>query len=236
MQHYQSISQESAQQVLPFPIGKAVCVGRNYADHIAELNNTTPTEPLLFIKPSTAIVPIEAEIAIPKHSVCHNELEIALLVKEPITQAANWSDEKIQNSLWGVGLALDLTLRATQSELKEQGYPWERAKAFDNSCPVSSFVAMKQVVDLQRLEFTLSVNDTVRQAGKSKMMLHNCVSLIKEISQVFTLLPGDLVLTGTPKGVGPLTTGDKLALTLNNADATGSAMNSPLITVSTTVV
>lgn len=213
MQYYQV----NQQQVLPLAVGKAVCVGRNYADHVAELNNALPTEPLLFMKPSTAIVPLEDRIRIPASGDCHNELEIALLIEKTITQGNAWSDDRVHSCIWGVGLALDLTMRTLQSQLKRQGYPWELAKSFDNSCPVSHFVPKRAITDLQQLQFCLTVNGQTRQLGQSSLMLFDCVALIKHISQYFTLLPGDLVLTGTPKGVAPLRLGDKLAVSLINA-------------------
>lgn len=224
--------QVNQQQALPLAVGKAVCVGRNYADHIAELNNPVPTEPLLFMKPSTAIVPIEGQVKIPASGDCHNELEIALLMEKTVTRGNTWSDDRVHNCIWGVGLALDLTMRTVQTQLKRQGHPWELAKAFDNSCPVSHFVARREITDLQQLEFGLTVNGQTRQLGQSSMMLFDCIALIKHISQHFTLLPGDLVLTGTPKGVAPLRLGDDLAVSLSDA----AVPNKVLLAASTQVI
>lgn len=215
---------------IELPTGKVVCVGRNYADHIQELNNSVPDEPLLFIKPNTALADMNTSLLIPPGN-CHNELEVALLIAKPLQVGTSYSTEEVISSLWGVGLALDLTLRDKQSELKQKGHPWERAKAFDNSCPLSGFVPCDEVSELQNIAFELLVNGDIRQSGNTRLMLNNCIALIREILTCFTLLPGDVVLTGTPKGVGPLHSGDKLSARMRN---NGSKI--ALIDVSTTVV
>ncbi|BDX06069.1 fumarylacetoacetate hydrolase family protein [Planctobacterium marinum] len=195
------------------PAGKVVCVGRNYAEHIAELNNETPDEPLLFMKGSNALVSFSDTLFIPTNALCHNEIELAFLIAQPITCA---SVEQAHAAIAGVGLALDLTLRDKQSELRAKGLPWERAKAFDGSCPVSAFIPSEQL-DLQRdMNFSFWVNDELRQQGCSSQMIWSWSSLIAHISTIFSLYPGDVVLTGTPKGVGPLNPGDKLKASLND--------------------
>jgi 2-keto-4-pentenoate hydratase/2-oxohepta-3-ene-1,7-dioic acid hydratase in catechol pathway len=194
------------------PLGKVVCVGRNYLDHIQELNNAVPEQALLFMKPSTALCYLSSPVFIPKnHGACHNELEIAVLLDRSLKNA---SLEQAKNAIWGYGLALDLTLRDVQGELKSQGHPWERAKSFDASCPISPFVAHSQILNDQPLQFALQVNDELRQQGSSENMIRDIASLIVEISHSFTLLPGDIVLTGTPKGVGALQVDDKLTVSL----------------------
>ena len=196
---------------IDLPIGKVVCVGRNYLDHIQELNNEVPAEPLLFMKPATALCEISKPLVIPAdRGECHNELEIALLVAKPLRECSN--ELTAANALYGVGLALDLTLRDVQQKLKDKGQPWERAKAFDGACPVSSFTSLDGSAELDNLDFSLTINDEVRQQGNTKMMMRGALSLLCAISEVFTLQPGDIVLTGTPKGVGPLHPGDSLQL------------------------
>lgn len=195
------------------PVGKVVCVGRNYLQHINELDNEVPSEPLLFNKPSTALSPILNPVFIPKGSgPCHNELEIAILIKSPLCKVFS---EDAEAAIWGVGLGLDLTLRDMQSRLKEQGHPWERAKAFDLSCPMSQFVIKDKVEKLSDLDFSLGVNDVVRQKGNSQDMIFPILKLLANISNVFTLLPGDIVMTGTPKGVAALSVDDQLTIELN---------------------
>lgn len=191
--------------------GKVVCVGRNYADHIAELENETPEEPLLFIKANNSLVHLQEVIHIPSEGQCHNELELAFLLNKPLRNA---DIKAATEAVAGVGLALDLTLRDMQSKLKAKGHPWERAKAFDGSCPVSQFVPASQLNLNSAFEFQLEVNGEIRQQGNSGNMLWQWPQLLAHISQTFTLYPGDIVLTGTPKGVGPLHSGDHLQASL----------------------
>ena len=199
---------------IPLPLGKVLCVGRNYMDHIQELNNAVPEQPLLFLKPSTAVVPFAGGIIIPKQQgECHNELEIAVLIQQQLTQA---KPEQVTEAIWGYGLGLDLTLRDVQSQLKQLGQPWERAKAFDGSCPLSAFVSKDNIDNPQNLDFALTINNQLRQSGNSGLMINPIIELIAHMSQHFSLLPGDVVLTGTPKGVGPLRQGDQLSASLNS--------------------
>ena len=199
---------------LALPVGKVVCIGRNYLDHIRELGNDVPEQALLFIKPSTSLVALDKPLQLPVDlGECHNELEVALLIKSPITKGTSIV---LSELIWGVGLGLDLTLRDLQSSLKGQGHPWERAKAFDNACPVTPFIPLAEFGNVNNLDFTLSVNDQLRQQGCTANMMRSIESLLTEITACFTLLPGDIVLTGTPAGVGVLNSGDKLALTLTN--------------------
>lgn len=199
----------------PKTLGKIVCVGRNYADHARELNNPVPESPLLFIKPATAAVDFLQPIVLPKgQDECHHELEMAVLIGERLKDV---SAEQARSGVAGVGLALDLTLRGLQSRLKEKGHPWERAKAFDGSCPLSEFVAVEGY-DLQGFDLRLVKNGKMQQAGCTGDMLFATTDLLSEISRSFTLLPGDVVLTGTPAGVGPLSGGDTLGACLIAAD------------------
>lgn len=195
----------------PCSPGKAVCVGRNYADHIAELANETPQQPLLFIKSNNAFAELGETLLIPKSGECHNELELAFLIADTLSHA---SVSQVYEGIAGVGLALDLTLRDVQTALKQKGLPWERAKAFDGSCAVSAFVPVAKLDLQQPFAFTLHVNGELRQNGNSNKMLWPWVDLISHISESFSLLPGDIVLTGTPKGVGELQSGDNLVAEL----------------------
>ena len=198
---------------LDLPAGKAVCVGRNYAAHAKELNNPIPKEPVLFIKPNTALVTLGEQVLIPARlGECHIETEICILVGEKITRG--FDRAQIEASIAGVGVALDLTLRGLQQQLKDDSLPWEKAKAFDGACPVSEFVSLDKVANLQQLQIQLRQNGQMQQDGSSADMLTPVVELLVYISQFFTLLPGDLVLTGTPAGVGPLALGDLLEVSL----------------------
>lgn len=196
------------------PLGKVVCVGRNYADHAAELNNPIPTEPMLFIKPASSVVPMEQPFSVPQGlGAVHFETEMSILIGERL-QHADLSAAKA--AIAGIGLGLDLTLRDVQDTLKAKGHPWEKAKAFDGACPLSEFVKPDQVADLQDQQIRLRVNGELRQDGNSSHMLNQVLPLISYISAYFTLEPGDVVLTGTPAGVGPVQPGDQLQVELVN--------------------
>jgi len=187
-----------------FPVGKLVCVGRNYAEHAKELNNPVPSEPLLFIKPASA--------AVRDRGAVHYEAEIAVLIGKPLSRQPN--DEEIREAISGFGVALDLTLRDVQNRLKDKGHPWEIAKAFDGACPLSPFVPGDAVEDLADIGVRLSINGELRQDGNSRDMLTPILELIRYISGHFSLQPGDVVLTGTPAGVGALARGDQLVVEL----------------------
>ena len=200
---------------IDLPVGKVVCVGRNYAAHIAELNNAVPEAPVLFIKPTTALTRLELPIVLPvNRGEVHHETEIALLIKDTLSNA---SERECAEAVLAVGLGLDLTLRDLQNQQKSKGLPWEIAKAFDNSCPLSGFVAKEHVGRFDNIEFSLSINDELKQHGFSSNMMTSVPKLLSYISQHFTLQPGDIVLTGTPEGVGPLRSGDKLELKLGSS-------------------
>ena len=199
---------------IALPVGKVACIGRNYLDHIEEMKSVVSASPLLFLKPKAALCDMGKPLSIPTdQGECHNELEVAVLLKHAVSKA---TEDEVLAAIWGIGLGLDLTLRDVQRELKAQGQPWERAKSFDLSCPVSGFVPIDSITDLQDLRFTLSINGEVRQSGHTAMMLHKIVPLIAHMSQTFTLDSGDIVLTGTPKGVGPLLVGDTIEATLHD--------------------
>ncbi|MFT5924113.1 MAG: 2-keto-4-pentenoate hydratase/2-oxohepta-3-ene-1,7-dioic acid hydratase in catechol pathway [Paraglaciecola sp.] len=204
---------DSDGKTIDLPVGKVVCVGRNYLQHIKELDNDIPSEPLLFTKPSTALSALNRPVVIPKNlGPCHNELEVAVLINSRLCQS---SIKDAEAAIWGIGLGLDLTLRDVQSALKKQGHPWERAKAFDHSCPMSQFVVKDKMGPLSSIDFSLNVNDEIRQQGNSQEMLYPILKLLVNISNTFTLLPGDIVMTGTPKGVATLLVDDQLIIELN---------------------
>ena len=195
------------------PLGKIVCVGRNYAEHARELNNPVPDEPLLFIKPASSAVHITRPLQAPRdQGEVHFETELAVLIGRPLTHA---SAREVEAAILGYGLALDLTLRDVQSKLKEKGQPWERAKAFDGACPLSPFVPAEKLPE-GNIHFTLDVNGQRQQTGDTDDMLNPILPLIAHMSKHFTLEPGDVVLTGTPKGVGPLVSGQTLSLELED--------------------
>lgn len=201
-------------EIIGLPAGKVVCIGQNYQDHIAEMQSKTAAEALFFIKPSTALCALAPGFAIPAgQGAVHNETELAVLIAKPLKNA---DAAAVQEAIWGYSLALDLTLREVQAELKKLGRPWELAKGFDGACPVAGFVSKEKVANPQQLAFQLQVNGETRQHGNTASMIRGISQLISEMSRHFTLLPGDIVLTGTPAGVGPLHSGDALQLQLGD--------------------
>jgi 2-keto-4-pentenoate hydratase/2-oxohepta-3-ene-1,7-dioic acid hydratase in catechol pathway len=193
-------------------LGKIVCVGRNYLAHIHELGNEIPDEPLLFMKPETAAVQFAEPFSIPSGDV-HFETELAILIGQTLTRA---TPEQCRAAVAGIGLALDLTRRDLQNELKQKSLPWEVAKAFDGACPLTPFMPVLPSDDLTSLTFKMWLNGTLTQEGHANLMRHSVVQLLTCIATHFTLKPGDVVLTGTPAGVGRLHAGDRIRLLLNN--------------------
>ncbi|SFR52831.1 2-keto-4-pentenoate hydratase/2-oxohepta-3-ene-1,7-dioic acid hydratase (catechol pathway) [Marinobacter daqiaonensis] len=198
---------------IDWPVGKVVCVGRNYVAHARELNNPVPSQPLLFMKPATSVVALDAPLLLPSGTgPVHYETELAILIGKPLTRA---NGTQAKEAIAGVGLALDLTLRDLQTQLKADGHPWERAKAFDGACPLSSFVPVSDFGDIAGAGFSLTIDGELRQKGNTADMITPVLPLIIHISETFTLRPGDVVLTGTPAGVGALESGQKLLLSLD---------------------
>jgi len=196
-----------------FPLGKVVCIGRNYAEHAKEMNNPVPSEPLLFIKAGSCVVPLDDGFAIPEdRGAVHYEAEIAVLIGKPLSRTPD--AEEVRDAISGFAPALDLTLRDLQARLKEKGYPWETAKSFDGACVLAPFVPGDAVEDLADIGIRLTINGEVRQDGNSRDMLNPILPMIQHICGHFSLQPGDVILTGTPVGVGPLHKGDELALEL----------------------
>ncbi|CAE6961187.1 MULTISPECIES: fumarylacetoacetate hydrolase family protein [Pseudomonas] len=196
-----------------FPLGKVVCIGRNYAEHARELNNPVPSEPLLFIKPGSCVVPLDDGFSIPEErGSVHYEAEIAVLIGKPLSKKPD--AEEVRDAISGFAPALDLTLRDVQAKLKEKGYPWEIAKSFDGACVLAPFVPGDAIEDLADIGIRLEINGETRQDGNSRDMLNPILSMIQHMAGHFSLQPGDVILTGTPVGVGALNKGDELVLEL----------------------
>lgn len=191
-----------------YAVGKVICLGRNYLDHIRELGNKVPDRAVIFCKPASSIIADGGQISIPPYSNdCHHELELAVLIGQ---EGKDISEEQALNHVAGYGVALDLTLRDLQNQLKEKGLPWEIAKGFDTSCPLSDFVQADQVENPNAIGLTLHVNGELRQNGSTAQMMRSVEEIIAEISQYYTLEAGDIILTGTPAGVSRIVSGDKL--------------------------
>ncbi|HUJ75270.1 MAG TPA: fumarylacetoacetate hydrolase family protein [bacterium] len=197
-------------QSKPIEVGKIVCIGRNYVAHIEELKNEKPAQPMFFIKPATALAAIDQPIRIPpySHSARH-ELELAVLIGKTLSHA---KPQDVWPAIVGYAVALDVTLVDVQERCKAKGQPWEIAKGFDGSCPCSPFVPAAKVPHPEDVLITMRVNGQLRHNDSTKLMIWNIPTLVADATQYFTLEPGDIVLTGTPAGVGSLEPGDKLEM------------------------
>ena len=187
---------------------KIICVGRNYVDHIKELNNEAPKDPVLFLKPDTSILLKKQPFFIPEFSnEVHHEVEI--LVK--INRIGKHIDRKFAHKYYDeIGLGIDFTARDLQSKLKEKGLPWEKAKAFDGAAVVGKFLAKNDFKNVDDINFRLEKNDKVQQKGNTSLMLWKIDTLIEYISKYFTLKIGDIIFTGTPSGVAKVNSNDIL--------------------------
>ena len=187
---------------------KIICVGRNYADHAKELNNSIPTDPVLFMKPETSVILPRQPFFYPDFSNdVHHEIEVVIKINrigkhiEPQFASRYYSE---------IALGIDFTARDLQQQLKEKGLPWEKAKAFDGSAMVGKFIPVDQISDIHQIDFSLEKNGLLVQQGNTSQMLFKIDQLISYISSFFTLKIGDLIFTGTPAGVGPVKKGDEL--------------------------
>ena len=187
---------------------KIICIGRNYIDHIKELSNQKPKDPVVFLKPDSAVIAKNQNFIIPSFSDdIHHEVE--LVVK--INKVGKHIDNSFSNKYYDeIGLGIDFTARDIQNNLKERGHPWEKSKAFDNSCMVGKFVNKNNLEDLSSIKFSLKKNNELVQSGCSSDMLWKIDELISYVSQYFTLKIGDLIFTGTPSGVSRVESGDIL--------------------------
>ena len=195
---------------------KIICIGRNYVDHIEELANERPKDPVVFIKPDSAVLPKEQDFYIPEFS---NEIhyEIEVLVK--IKKVGKHINEKFAHTYYDeIGLGLDFTARDLQSRLKEKGLPWEISKGFDGSAVIGKWVDKKKFKDLNKLNFSLSKNGAIVQKGNTALMLWNIDSLISYVSKFFMLKKGDIIFTGTPAGVGKISANDYLSAELEGEE------------------
>lgn len=189
-------------------VGKILCIGRNYVDHIKELGNETPAAPIIFMKPATSLIGADEQIVIPAYSQdCHYEAELAVLIG---TDGKHIPESAALSHVAGYGVAIDMTLRDVQDNLKRKGLPWEIAKGFDTACPLSDFTPAEAVSDPQNLTIRLTLNGEQRQNGSTGLMITPVAQLISHLSTIFTLEEGDVILTGTPAGVGRVVTGDHL--------------------------
>jgi acylpyruvate hydrolase len=190
-------------------------IGRNYAEHIKELNNERPDEPVIFTKPDTAILRSNAPFYYPEFSKdVHHEVELVLRISK---EGKNIQEKFASKYYDAIGLGIDFTARDLQQKAKEKGLPWDIAKGFNGSAPISDkFIPVADIKDLKNINFSLSVNGELRQQGNTSLMLFSFDYIIAYLTKFFTLRSGDLIFTGTPKGVGPVKTGDRLSAFIEN--------------------
>ena len=187
---------------------KIICIGRNYADHAKELKNDLPTEPVIFMKPKSALLLPEKPLYYPEFTKdLHFECEVVVKIEKN----GKYIQEKFANKYYSeITLGIDFTARDLQREQQKKGLPWEIAKAFDGSAAVGEFVPLSNELDINDLDFQLKLNDQVVQDGHTRDMIFKIDNIIAYTSQFFTLHIGDLIFTGTPAGVGPVKIDDKL--------------------------
>ncbi|MBR9974493.1 MAG: fumarylacetoacetate hydrolase family protein [Bacteroidetes bacterium] len=199
-------------------VGTIYCIGRNYIKHIQELENEVNAEPVLFLKPAASLITQHREIELPAFSAdVHHETEMVLLVGR---EGRNVAEEHALHHIAGVGVGLDLTARDTQTALRDKGLPWTVSKGFETAACVSDFLPRQSFPDLSDVRFALQVNGVQRQEGDTSLMIFSVPRIVAFISSIVTLLPGDLIFTGTPHGVAAIAPGDRLDLTMGELSAT----------------
>ncbi|EPQ57775.1 hypothetical protein GLOTRDRAFT_114416 [Gloeophyllum trabeum ATCC 11539] len=184
---------------------KIVAIGRNYAEHVKELNNALPQEPFFFLKPTTSYISNEGYVEIPRGVIAHHEVELGLVIGK---RGRDIAQKDAEGHIAGYALAVDMTARNMQDAVKKKGLPWSAAKGFDTFTPVGSFIDKSLVSDPHKLALSLKIDGTTKQDGTTADMIFKIPRIIEHISSIMTLEEGDLVLTGTPSGVGPLSPGE----------------------------
>lgn len=195
-------------------IGKLVCLARTYKKHAEEMNTNVTEDPLLFLKPASSVIFDGESIVIPKMSNClHHEVELGIIIGK---KCRNVSQKDALDYALGYLLALDITARDIQSIAKKNGWPWSIAKGFDTFAPISKVVLKEDMPDPSNLDISLKVNNEIRQSSNTKNMIYSVERIIEFISEVMTLEPGDLIMTGTPEGVAEIKKGDVLEASLGD--------------------
>jgi len=195
-------------------IGKIVCLARTYQKHAEEMKTVTTKEPLVFLKPASSVIFNNQSIIVPKLSKClHHEVELGVLIGK---KCKNINQDKALNYVLGYCITLDITARDIQTEAKKKGWPWSIAKGFDTFAPISNVVLKKEIKDPNNLDISLKVNNKIRQKSNTKYMVYPIERIVEFISNIMTLEPGDLIMTGTPEGVDEIKKGDILKANLGN--------------------
>ncbi|KAK6204471.1 fumarylacetoacetate hydrolase family protein [Scheffersomyces amazonensis] len=191
---------------------KILCIGRNYAAHIQELNNAKPQQPFFFLKPSSSILkPNSGPFLVPKGVIVHHEVELAFTLNKDLKDLSpDFTAEEALDAIDGYALAIDMTARNVQDEAKKKGLPWSIGKGFDTFLPLSGFIPKEKIPDPYNAELILKINGEVKQQDKTDLMIFPIHKILSHMSAIMTLEKGDLILTGTPKGVGQINPGDKI--------------------------
>ncbi|TDL24972.1 hypothetical protein BD410DRAFT_785724 [Rickenella mellea] len=190
---------------------KIVAIGRNYMEHVKELNNTVPKEPFFFLKPTTSYVPSGGKIEIPRGVVAHHEIELGVVIGK---NGRDIPESQADAHIAGYALAIDMTARNMQDEVKKKGLPWSAAKGFDTFTPIGTFIPRSAIPDPHNLNIWLKINGVYKQNGTTADMMFRIPKLVEHVSSIMTLEEGDLILTGTPSGVGPVSPGDEITAAL----------------------
>jgi len=202
-------------QIPNFPglaYGSIYCIGRNYADHIKEMKSSQTKDPVVFLKPRSSIIHTNGKVVIPRQSAdVHHEAEMVLLMGR---KARDISADNAREAIKAIGIGIDFTARDLQSEAKQNGKPWTLSKGFDTFAAIGNLVELDGTIDPGRLNISLTVNGEVKQGDSTDLMIFTIEEIISYLSGQFTLYPGDLIFTGTPKGVSAVTHGDRITATL----------------------
>ena len=196
------------------PIGKLVCLARTYKRHAKEMHTNVTKDPLLFLKPASSVIFNGESIIIPAMSKClHHEVELGIVIGK---KCKNVSQRESLDYVLGYLIALDITARDIQTEAKKNGWPWSIAKGFDTFAPISEVVLKEDLPNPNNINISLKINGEIRQSSNTNHMVYSVERIIEFISHIMTLEPGDLIMTGTPEGVGEITKGDTLEAGLSD--------------------
>ncbi len=200
----------------PIHVGKLLCIGRNYADHAAEMDREVPDEPMVFLKPASALLRTGGAVQLPPQSQdVHHEVELVAVIGQ---KGKNIPRDEALDHVTAYAVGLDMTARDLQSKAKQNRHPWSVAKGFDTFAPLGPLTPASAIEDPQDLTIRLSVNGEVRQNASTRHLIFPVSELVHYCSQIFTLSPGDLLYTGTPSGVGPVEDGDELGASATGLD------------------
>ncbi|KAI7879706.1 hypothetical protein K492DRAFT_148066 [Lichtheimia hyalospora FSU 10163] len=201
---------------------KIVAIGRNFSEHAKELGNAVPKAPFFFLKPTSSYLANGGTVEIPTGCEVHHEVELAVVIGK---DGRDYQPSQAMDHVAGYALAIDMTARNLQTDAKKKGLPWSASKGFDTFTPISDFIPKESIPDPHNVDLWLKVNDTLRQNGNTKDMIFNIPSLLSYVSSIMKLEVGDVLLTGTPQGVGPLEAGDVITAGLKPSGASNDLMN-----------